>query len=407
VNRYLTKRQRTYYLIKRIPGDVRVLHDADTHIRESLRTTNLLAARRIRDARLKELEAKWDAYRASPRGKHLNPRELHEALHLRKQALGPDREEVLELVEDRTLGIYHDDVPEELHDFEGSEKAGEFYSIASGAKLPTHLAVTDFLAGANLKSSTRGLYKGLLQLLATEFSFLEDMDRASVRAFVRNYSQTRTPKAVSNLLTAARSLLDYHGHKKEAFQGHRIDAGKPLLAKGVWSNKELTRLATANNALPWVRDCIVVAAYSGLRRQEVCGLVYDAAKNQLVVEASTAKTGNSIRRVPCHPKAREAAKRLASSVSKADKGKLTRRFHELVNRLEIPRTVTIDGVLYKRDFHALRHTFASKLTSIGAEEAAIIRVLGHAPSIVTRRYSQKVDPEIDRPVIERISPSYS
>jgi hypothetical protein len=74
VNRYLTKRQRTYYLIKRIPGDVRVLHDADTHIRESLRTTNLLAARRIRDARLKELEAKWDAYRASPRGKHLNPR---------------------------------------------------------------------------------------------------------------------------------------------------------------------------------------------------------------------------------------------------------------------------------------------------------------------------------------------
>jgi hypothetical protein len=114
VNRYLTKRGRTYYLIKRIPDDVSELHPGEDTIRESLKTTDMLAARRIRDVRLKELEAKWNAYRALPRGKYLDRRELNEALHLRKQTLGPDREEVLEIVEDRTVDIYNDDVPVDM-----------------------------------------------------------------------------------------------------------------------------------------------------------------------------------------------------------------------------------------------------------------------------------------------------
>lgn len=401
VNRYLTKRGRTYYLIKRIPDDVRALHPGEDTIRESLKTTDLIAARRIRDARLKELEARWNAYRALPRGKHLEPHELHVALEFRKQADGPDREAVLEFVGDHAVSIYNDDVPEELHGLERSEKAGEFYAIASGAKLPTQLAVTHFLAGANLKPSTRGLYKGVLQQLAAEFPFIEGMDRASVLKFVRAYSQTHTAKAVGNLLTASRSLLHYHGKSQDAFKDLRIDAGKPLLLKGVWSDKELTRLANASTALQWVRDCIVVAAYSGLRRQEVCGLVYDADNDQLVVPASNAKTKSSVRRVPCHPKAREAAKRLDQSG--APKGKLTRRFAELVDKLEIPRTVTIDGVPYKRDFHAIRHTFASKLASLGVEQSTIARILGHAPASVTGRYAGKVDPEIDRPAIDRVS----
>ena len=94
VNRYLSKRGQTYYLIRRVPDDVRELHPGEKTIRESLKTKDLLAARRIRDARLKELEAKWNAYRSLPRAKYLSPHELHAALELRKQTLGPDREEV-------------------------------------------------------------------------------------------------------------------------------------------------------------------------------------------------------------------------------------------------------------------------------------------------------------------------
>ncbi len=402
VNRYLSKRGKTFYLIKRVPDDVRELYPTGS-IRESLKTTDLATARRIRDNRIKELEAQWNAVRALPKGKHIDHRLLHEALEFRKQALGPDRQEVLEVVEDRTHDIYNDDVPEELQDFQGSEKANEFYCIASGSKLPTQIAIDEFLASANLKPSTRGLYKGLLKQLGQEFSFLEDMNRTTVRAFLRSYSQNRTTKAVGNMVTAARSLLHFHGFERDVFDDHRIDAGKQLLTKGVWTDKELHRLANANDASQWVRDCIIVAAYSGLRRQEGCGLVYEADKDQLVVEASRAKTKNSIRRVPCHPMARDAAKRIASGASKADKDKLTKRMRELVDKLDIPRTVVIDGVTHKRDFHALRHTFASKLAASGVDQSAIARILGHAPASVTGRYAGKVDPEIDRAVIERVS----
>ena len=63
------------------------------------------------------------------------------------------------------------------------------------------------------------------------------MDRQSVRIFVRRYAQARTAKAAINLLSAARSLLHYHGHKTDAFDDLRIDAGKPLQAKGVWTDR--------------------------------------------------------------------------------------------------------------------------------------------------------------------------
>jgi integrase len=390
VNRHLSKRGRTYYLIKRVPDDVRELHPGEGTIRESLKTTDLLAARRIRDVRLKELEAKWNAYRALPKGQHLDRSLFAEALELRDMVQGPDRAEVLELVEERAQDIYDGDVPEPFHVIKPSAKAAEFYGIASGKKFPTKLAVEDFLAGAKLKHTTRKLYAGLLKLVVSKYSSLEEINETSILSLVREYQKGHTAKSVGNLLTATRNLLHYHGYTRtrEAIKGVRIDADKPLIDKGVWSPKEVIRLTVANTAPEWLRDCITVAAYSGLRAQEIRGLVYDAGENQLVVPLRNAKTKNSVRRVACHPKAKEASKRLASASVKLTVHKLSTAFRELVDRLDdLPRMVEVDGVPMKRDFHALRHTFASKLTSLGAEESTIKRILGHSTKgDVTRGY---------------------
>jgi hypothetical protein len=68
VNRYLSKRGKTYYLTKRVPDDVRELHPFGA-IRESLNPKDLAVARKIRDRRIKELSdtsallssnARWD-----------------------------------------------------------------------------------------------------------------------------------------------------------------------------------------------------------------------------------------------------------------------------------------------------------------------------------------------------------
>lgn len=403
VNRYLAKRGKTFYFTRRVPDDVRHLHPS-VSIRETLNTSDVVTARKMRDNRLKELEADWNAYRALPKGKHIDRQLLSEALELRAMGQqGDDRVDFLEAVEDRTNDIYNDDIHEEDHGRLASKKAGEFYGIASGSKTPVRIAVETFLASANLKPTTRELYRVLLNQFATEFANLEDIDRQSARGFLQAYAKTRTKKTTLNLKTAIRSLFSYHGHDPKVLEGHRIDAGKEPVLKGVWTDSEVLRLAKANDAPQWLRDCITVGMYSGLRRKEIGGLVYDADKDQLVVEANKAKTKNSVRRIPCHSKARDAAKRLASIKPAIRLNAITNGIHDLAERLGIPQTVTIDGVVFKRDFHALRHTFASKLGSHGVEEPTIKRILGHAPLNVTGRYAGKIDPEINRALIERVT----
>lgn len=403
VNRYLQKRGKTWYLNRRVPDDVRSLH-ATASIRESLNTADVLTARKIRDNRLNELEAGWNAHRTLPKGKHIDRQLLAEALRLR--ALGQDDEDqpgFLQMVEDRTTDIYNDDIHEEDHGRLPSPKAGEFYDIASGKKMPVRIASDAFLASANLKPSTKKLYKVQLTQLAEAFASLQDLNRQSVRTFLQDYAKTRTKKTVLGMITAARSLLSYHGHDPKVLEGHWFDAGKAQVSKGVWTDSEALRLANANDAPQWLRDCITVGLYSGLRRQEIGNLVYDAEKDQLVVEAGSAKTPNSVRRVPCHPNARAAAKRIVAMEPKLRLNAITTGMYELVDKLSMKRLVAIDGVPQKRDFHALRHTFASKLTSLGIERSTIRRILGHAPSDVTDRYAGKVNPEIDRVAIERIA----
>lgn len=227
------------------------------------------------------------------------------------------------------------------------------------------------------------------------------MTRDGVRKFLGRYQVSRTRKTINNLITAGRSLLSFHGLDPNVFKNHRIDPGKELQEKGIWTDEEVLRLANAT-APQWLRDCIVVAMYSGLRRQEIGGLVYDDAKDQLVVVASRAKTKNSVRRVPCHSQARDAARRIAAAAPNIRLNAITVGFRELADRLAIPRSIEVDGVPFKRDFHALRHTFASKLASLGADEWRIGRIIGHSRKTVTRHYAGKFDPEVDRQLIESV-----
>ncbi|MGJ0621546.1 MAG: DUF6538 domain-containing protein [Methylocystis sp.] len=412
MNRYLKKRGRTYYVVRRVPEDVQKLVGS-TIFKESLKTTDLSLARKLRDERLKLLELEWakarQALRVKTRGM-LKADELREALELRHGLLAESDaalvDEWKEAIGDRTKELYGGDVFESDFGRKGSAKAGEFYGIASGERTPTGLAVEQFLERANLKPSTKSLYRKMLKLTMAEFPFLEDITRQRALKFLRGYAENTTAKAVSNLRTATRSLLAFHGLDPSVMAHHRIDAGKQATDKGVWTDEEVLRLI--GESVPtrgdqgWLRDAITVAAYSGLRRQEVCGLVYDADKDQLVVVEKKAKTKSSVRRVPCHPLAREAVKRIVALPKPINEQTLTKQTQRLAAKLSIPQRIEIDGVQHKRDFHAFRHTFASKLTSLGVDEATIARIVGHRGGI-TARYAGKVDPELYRGTVERVS----
>lgn len=403
VNAHLKKRGQIYQLNKRIPADVRSLHGNAVFIRQSLKTSDVKAARLLRDKALRELEAEWTAYRLRPKGKLLSRDEMHQALVLKRELTSPgsDADDVRQAIEDVTLDMYQREVPEELDGEIASEKANEFYTVASGISTPTSLAADQFLQRANLKPSTVRLYRICLAHLAKQFPTIEQIDRKSVSKFLSDFSSTRTAKSTNNLIAASSSLLSFHALDPNVFRGHRIDAGVAAVAKGVWTNSEAYRLINANNAPQWLRDCINIAMHSGLRRQEIAGLVYDKEKNQLVVEKNKAKTAHSVRRVPCHPLIKGAVERLLASPPK-DKA-ISVGIARLAKKLEIKTTITIDGVPHKKDFHAIRHTFASKLSAQGVPEETIGRILGHASKSITARYAGKVDPELTRKAIEAVS----
>ncbi len=399
VNHHLQKRGETFYLVKRIPSDVRSLHSGAEWLRESLKTRNVVTARKMRDVRLAQLDKKWAAYRVLPAGQFLSREQMQEAFDLRKHVhSGDDREEWLRAVDERASEMYDDDIPEGLHGQVGSELAGEFHAIASGAQLPMAIAVDQFLTNAKLKPTTRQLYRVMLKQLSAEFSFIESLTREGIRRFLREYQSSRSRKAVNNLIAAGRSLLSYHDLNPDVFKSHRIDAGKEQIEKGTWTDDELLRLANSNAASQSLRDCITVAMYTGFRRQEVSGLVYDAAKDQIVVMKSLDKTPSAVRRVPCHPLARDAVRRLASQPPVRLKA-ITDGFRELTDALGLERLTKTDGEPFKRDFHAILHTFASKLATLGADDWRIARILGHARKGVTRRYASKFDPVVDLELI--------
>jgi transposase len=177
LNRYLTKRDGKYYLERRVPEDVRVLNPSGS-IREALKTSDLATARKLRDRRVGELEALWDAYRVLPKDDRAGP---------------------FEAIAGREL------VPAE----QGSPVEGQ--------RTVTSVAAGEFLARANLKPSTKSLYGKVLKQLGAEFPCLEDLDRPAVRQFLQSYSKDRTAKAVRNLIAAARSLSAFHGYDPGVF----------------------------------------------------------------------------------------------------------------------------------------------------------------------------------------------
>ena len=234
VNTHLKKRGQIYQLAKRIPADVRPLHGNAVFIRQSLKTSDVKVARRMRDKVLRELEAEWTIYRLRPKGTLLSRDEMHQALTLKRELTSPEynADDVKDVIEDMTLDIYRQEVPEALDGEVPSAKANEFYKIASGESTLTSLAADQFLQRANLKPSTVRLYRICLAHLAKQFPCIEQIDRKSVSKFLSDFSSTRTAKSTNNLIAASSSLLSFHSLDPILFRGHRIattrDCG-PLL----------------------------------------------------------------------------------------------------------------------------------------------------------------------------------
>lgn len=143
-----------------------------------------------------------------------------------------------------------------------------------------------------------------------------------------------------------------------------------------------------NAAAPHVRDAIMLAVETGLRREEQFSLTWkqiDWDRNEIVLERT--KSGNP-RRVPMSDNARNLLWsqwiRIDSAVStfvheKADNSRyedLHRGFRNATRRADIANL----------RWHDLRHTFASWFVQNGGELYQLSRILGHTTMTMSTRY---------------------
>lgn len=186
-------------------------------------------------------------------------------------------------------------------------------------------------------------------------------------------TQGLTPATVNRRLAILRRVGNL-AHRRWGWSDIALGARVRMIpgerARHVYlSPEDVHRLAAAARD-PRVRDAIILAAYTGLRRGELLALTADALRDGILY-IRTGKT-QRMRAVPLPAPAREIALPLGLTAHE-----LRGEFDRARERARMPHV----------RFHDLRHTYASWLVQSGAPLAAVRDLLGHASIATTGRYS--------------------
>ena len=160
--------------------------------------------------------------------------------------------------------------------------------------------------------------------------------------------------------------------------------------------------------LPWLRDLSIVAAFSGMRRNECTQLRWEDVDfpNQAILVRSHGKIrtkSGKMRMVPINPEVMKALLRRKALVGSdfvfqsnsrpIDGRHLSRMFKRYVRKA---------GLNERLHFHSLRHSFGSWLVQCNASLYQVQKLLGHSNIRVTEMYSHLLPADL-RETVNRLS----
>lgn len=220
------------------------------------------------------------------------------------------------------------------------------------------------------------------------------------------------PKTVNSILSLLRNILEFAAREKDIPIADTKDIAvkQPQKPMRILSRTEQQRLSDylRNNLTPCNMG-ILLCLYTGLRIGEICALTWadilfeeqclyihqtmqrvqikGNAEKKTEVVILPPKSDCSIRRIPIPDEIRQ----LLLSIRKQDKAYLlTGMVHSYVEPRNMEnrfKAVTGKCDIHDVNFHALRHTFATRCIELGFDVKSLSEILGHASvNITMNRY---------------------
>jgi integrase len=178
-----------------------------------------------------------------------------------------------------------------------------------------------------------------------------------------------------------------------------------------WTRDELLSLVTALDADDVRLHLCVLAAYTGMRLNEICSMkTADVNLDADFLAVSEGKTKSSVRQVPLHPTIKPLVKRLVESstdgylIAGLEEGGLDSKrgsaVSKRIGRL-IRKVVTKDQAVV---FHSLRNTFINACETAGVPEASTKLLVGHSrQSLTYGLYSAGLDLPVLREAVLKVT----
>ena len=301
--KYLQQRGHQWWVRVTVPRTL--THLLGTHLRESLRTSDLKVANKRKFqvlAILKDRIAK--ARHESPATTKNTATTFREALREAYAQGGPHSVDAIEfLASDEAELIEHQ---------HGLSVAKAFYAEATSLTPTLDEAIESWLNTTATKTSTRlkrrKAYEGLREFLGGDTLPLGLTD-VQARDYVDSLKKSGlAPNTIRDKLSALGGLWSYMAERlivtkgANPWKGFTIKGG-PTEACRAFSQTEILTLLAAKYPQPWHKDVFICLLLTGARPQELCSLTHaDVDLSERRISISSSKTAAGIRDLPVeHP----------------------------------------------------------------------------------------------------------
>ncbi len=301
--KYLQKRGHQWWVRITVPRTL--THLLGTHLRESLRTSDLKVANRRKFQVLAIL--KDQVAQAHQESLSTNISKAASFRGSLREAHAQEDTDTVEVIE-----FLATDEAEEIEQKHGPEAAKAFYDEAT-ALTPTLSEVTeDWLTSTEIKESTRlkrrKAYEGLRDFLGGD-TLPHKLTDVQVRDYVDLLKCSKlAPNTIRDKLSALGGLWQYMFERLIIPKG--MNPWKGFTTKGgstescnAFTKEEILKMLVATFPQPWHKDVFICLLLTGTRPQELCGLKHidvDLVRKSITISSSKTKAG--VRNLPVEHK---------------------------------------------------------------------------------------------------------